>query len=59
MPGKITNEVLQARLKCRQKAHLKMAGERGEPHDHELLLIESRDKVRAAARAKLDAPAPS
>src|SRR4051812_7039742 len=53
MPGKITNEVLEARLKCRYKAHLKMSGERGEPHDYELLLTESRVHVRAAARAKL------
>jgi predicted RecB family nuclease len=53
MTGKITAEVLEARLKCRYKAHLKMAGERGQPHDYELLQMESRGHVRAAARAKL------
>lgn len=53
MLSKLTNEVLEARLKCRYKAHLKMAGEQGSPHDYELLLIESRGQVRAAARAKL------
>jgi predicted RecB family nuclease len=53
MPRKITNDILEARLKCRYKVHLKTAGERGEPHDYELLLVESRGHVHAAARAKL------
>jgi predicted RecB family nuclease len=58
MSGKITNDVLQARIKCRYKVHLKMAGEQGEPHDYELLLVESRGHVRAAATAKLVARHP-
>src|SRR5687768_3785847 len=58
MSGKITAEVLEARLKCKYKAHLRMAGERGEPHDHELLLRESRAHVRVSAEAKLAARHP-
>ena len=53
MPSKISNDVLEARLPCRYKAHLKTCAERGEPHDYELLLVESRGHVRATARAKL------
>jgi predicted RecB family nuclease len=53
MPSKISNDILEARLKCRYKAHLKTAGERGEPHDYELLLNEARTPIRAAARVKL------
>jgi predicted RecB family nuclease len=53
MSGKITNDVLEARLRCRYKAHLEMVGERGEPHDHEVLMQESRERLRQAATAKL------
>jgi predicted RecB family nuclease len=53
MTSKITVELLMARLKCRYKAHLKMAGERGQPHDYELLQLEAREHVRSAARTQL------
>jgi hypothetical protein len=53
MGREITNDVLEARLKCRFKAHLKMAGERGEPCDYELMLRETRQRIRDAASAKL------
>ena len=36
MTGKITADTLEARLKCKFKAHLKTAGEHGEPHDYDL-----------------------
>jgi hypothetical protein len=52
MPGKITGDILEARLKCKYKAHLKLAGDQGEPHDYERLLKESREHVRACARHK-------
>src|SRR5260370_31226246 len=53
MSEKVTNAVLESRLKCRYKAHLKMAGEQGQPHDYELMLMYSREHVRASATAKL------
>src|SRR5947209_6259255 len=53
MSGKLTNDVLESRLKCKYKAHLKMAGEQGQPHDYELMLKDSREHVHTAATAKL------
>jgi predicted RecB family nuclease len=53
MFGKVTNAVLESRLKCKYKAHLKMAGEQGQPHEYELMLKDSRDHVRASATATL------
>src|SRR3954452_12711326 len=53
MPGKITGGILEAYLKCRFKAHLLLAGEHGQPHDYEILMRESRERVRSQATAKL------
>jgi predicted RecB family nuclease len=53
MLGKVTNAVLEDRLKCRYKAHLKIAGEQGQPHAYELMLKDSREHVRASGTAKL------
>jgi hypothetical protein len=38
---------------CRYKGHLKLAGERGDKSDFELLQAESRERVRPAATRKL------
>jgi hypothetical protein len=41
-------DVLEAHLKCKTKAYLKLAGERGQPHDYGRMLARSRERVRAA-----------
>jgi hypothetical protein len=43
MSNKITADVLEAHLKCKTKARLKMVGEQGQPSDYGLLLKESRE----------------
>jgi predicted RecB family nuclease len=48
MPATITADVLEAHLKCRYKAHLKLAGQAGDRSDYEALMAESRDQVRKA-----------
>jgi hypothetical protein len=53
MSGKITNHVLEARLKCKYKAPLLLASERGQLHDYELLMKESRERIRQAATTRL------
>jgi predicted RecB family nuclease len=53
MPATITREILEGYLKCRYKGHLKLAGEHGQPADYELLLLESRGRVRQAAAERL------
>jgi predicted RecB family nuclease len=53
MPGKLTSGVLESSLKCRFKAYLKTAGEQGQPHDYEILMQESREQIRLAARTRL------
>src|SRR5438309_7682646 len=53
MSGKITIDVLESRLKCRYKGHLKTAGEQGAPHDYEILMKESRKRIREVATAML------
>jgi predicted RecB family nuclease len=45
----ITRDVLESYLKCRYKGHLKLAGERGVPADYELLMRETRERVRQGA----------
>jgi len=55
MSGKITDEVLKSCLKCRYKGYLKTAGEQGVPHDYEILMRESGERIRHAAAAKLPA----
>jgi predicted RecB family nuclease len=53
MSGKVTGDVLESYLNCKLKASLKLAGERGEKHDYELLQVESRDRVCRAATERL------
>jgi len=53
MATKITSDVLESYLKCKYKAHLKLAGDQGIKSDYELLLIESRNRVRLAGADKL------
>jgi predicted RecB family nuclease len=53
MAAKITRDVLDCYLKCRYKAHLKLARQEGSPSDYELLTKESKERVRIAATAKL------
>jgi predicted RecB family nuclease len=48
MGTKISVEVLEGYLRCKFKAHLKLAGEQGTKSDYEALLAESRDTVRRA-----------
>src|SRR4051794_32942537 len=53
MASKITREVLESRLRCKYKAHLKLAGERGSRSDYESLLAASREEVRLKAIEKI------
>src|SRR5579859_1727404 len=53
MSEKITSDLLESHLKCRYKAHLKAAAERGLLHDYEILMKESRERIRQAATGKL------
>ena len=53
MPATITRDVLEGYLACRHKGHLKLAGEQGERSDYEVLLSESRERLRQAAMEKL------
>ncbi len=53
MAAKITRDVVESHLRCRYKSHLKLAGERGERSDYELMLDASRDEVRLKAVARL------
>jgi predicted RecB family nuclease len=53
MSGKITSDVLESYLKCRYKGYLKTMGEKGLSHDYEILMKESRERIRQAAMAKL------
>lgn len=46
----ITRDVLESYLKCRYKGHLKLAGEQGVATDYELLMRETRERVRQGAR---------
>ena len=53
MSGKITNGVLESRPKCSYKAHLKTTDEQGLPHGYAILMIQSRERIRRTATAKL------
>jgi predicted RecB family nuclease len=53
MAAKITRDIVECRLHCKLKAHLKLAGEGGNRCDYERLLLESRAEVRAKAIANL------
>src|SRR5438552_14912624 len=49
----ITRDVLESYLKCRYKGHLKLAGEPGVAADYQLLLSETRERVRQRATGRL------
>jgi hypothetical protein len=49
MNSKITREVVEGYLKCKTKAHLQLAGERGTASDYGLLLAERRTEIRRRA----------
>jgi predicted RecB family nuclease len=53
MAMKITRDILESYLQCKYKGHLKLAKEQGIKSDYELLLVESRNKVRLVAADKL------
>ena len=50
---KVTGDILESYLQCKYKAHLKLASQQGIKSDYELLLIESRNRVRLEAADKL------
>ena len=53
MATKITRDVLQSYLRCKTKAHLKLAGQHGSVSDYEALLAENRRDVRQSAIGKI------
>jgi predicted RecB family nuclease len=53
MATTITREVLEAYLACRYKGHLRLAGERGDKSEYELLMAEKRERVCQAATQRL------
>ena len=50
---KITNEILEGYLNCKNKGHLKLAGESGTKSDYEAMTTAARQASREAALAKL------
>jgi predicted RecB family nuclease len=58
MATKITRQILEAFLKCKTKAHLKLAGHQGNVSDYEALLISNRQEVRQKAIGKILARTP-
>jgi predicted RecB family nuclease len=58
MATKITGDALESYLKCKTKAHLKLAGHQGSMSDYEGLLVASRQEVRRQAIAKILAQHP-
>jgi predicted RecB family nuclease len=53
MLSKITNDVLNAQVHCRLKAHLRLSGEGGVQCDFEKLVFDQRQELRAKAIAKI------
>ena len=53
MATKITREVLESYLHCKTKAHLRLAGQRGNVSDYEAMLLAKRQEVRQRAIAKI------
>jgi predicted RecB family nuclease len=53
MSAIITADVLEARLQCRYKAHLRLARQTGDRSDYEALMAETREQVRNAATEML------
>jgi predicted RecB family nuclease len=58
MATKITRDVLESYLKCKTKAHLKLAGHQGSMSDYEGLLVASRQEARQKALGKILAKHP-
>ena len=59
MVTRITREVLESYLRCKTKAHLKLAGDHGSISDYQGLLIASRQEVRQQAIGKILAQHPA
>jgi predicted RecB family nuclease len=53
MAATITRDILESYLRCRTKGHLQLAGEHGQSAGYQLLLLESRGRVRQAATERL------
>jgi predicted RecB family nuclease len=53
MTTKITRDVLESRLHCKYKAHLKLAGTAGNRSDYETLQLTFREEVRKRAIEKI------
>jgi predicted RecB family nuclease len=53
MARKITREILESYLQCKNKAHLQLAGEQGTKCDYELMQAEARNRVRLKGTNKL------
>jgi predicted RecB family nuclease len=53
MGTKITKDILESHLRCKYKAHLKLAGEKGNRSDYEALLGGFREEVRLRAIEKI------
>jgi predicted RecB family nuclease len=58
MAAKITREILESRLYCQYKAHLKLAGQQGNKSEYERLCVTSREAVRDRAIEKMRARLP-
>ena len=50
---KITGDILESYLQCKYKVHLKLVSQQGIKADYELLLLESRNRVRVEAADSL------
>src|SRR4051794_13891793 len=53
MAAKVTRDALEAFLRCKTKAHLKLEGRQGIASDYEKLLVATRGEVRQTAIAKI------
>jgi hypothetical protein len=58
MAKKITRNILEAYLNCKFKAHLKLAGQKGNVSDYEALVISTRQEVTQQAVGKILARIP-
>ncbi len=53
MASKITNDILDASLKCHFKAHLKLGDQHGDKSDYEVMLTDLRAEVRRRSLEKI------
>jgi predicted RecB family nuclease len=53
MATRITRQILEAYLNCKTKAHLKLAGQKGNVSDYEALLLSTRQEVRQQSIGKI------